>query len=467
MNRTLNVISDLHIGAGSLDDCDAELEEQLLKFLGELTYKKYPVELVINGDFLDFAQSPPWQSTELESSSKDGIPLCFTEEQSFAKFEAITKQHASIFDSLADFLKAKSDNLLTVLPGNHDADLFWESVRARFIESITGYQTFSDRIRIHLEQSYRPDEYPNIWIEHGHQYDPCNNFKPGNVTRWSRSTPPILVDVKDIPRLYECAGTRFLIRYLNQLDAEYPFVDNVKPFSRFLRIFGVSAFTPGYGPLKAAVIVWALLQYLAQTVTHQPGDLLGLDQAGEGPDIVLRSIVSHMSDGEQKRFTDQLAANGFSIDRPIGMLVADKSEAERLMSFLINRLDLIQKFKEKDPSLLNLAGSSGTLTLAKGFSVDETRELKQAARRIFDAESVGAVIMGHTHETADISNGYRYINTGSWTRYYRFSPSDTRTSWAILRSNSFELFPYQLNYVEVSPEQPLMVRKFSFRETFS
>lgn len=464
MNRSLIIISDLHIGAGPLDDCDAELEGHLVDFVSHLASRNDAIELIINGDFLDFAQAPPWQGSELESTGEDGTPLCFTEEQSHAKFLAIEKAHKPIFKVLRSFLSAKPDNLLTVLPGNHDADLFWDSVRSSFIESIAWHQSFRDRIRIHLEQVYRPHGYPEVWIEHGHQYDPCNNFKHSETPCWSEKCPPVFSDLRGITRLYECVGTRFLIKFLNQLDAEYPFVDNVKPFSRFIRIFGVSSFAPGYGPLKATVMVWDLLQYLAQTVTHQPSDLLGLDQPGEGPEKVLTSIIQGMSDSEKKRFTDQLIEHGFPLDRPIGMLITDRPRAEQLMKFLVNHLELIQKFREKDPSLLGLSGSYGTLTLAKGFSVDETKELKQAAARIYNTGMARAVLMGHTHETADQSAGHRYINTGSWTRYYRFASEEERTSWSILRSNSFELFPYQLNYVETSREQTDFIRKVTFRE---
>lgn len=464
MTRILIVISDLHIGAGPLDDCDAELEGHLVAFLSDLASRNEAIELVINGDFLDFAQAPPWQGSELESTGEDGAPLCFTEEQSHAKFLAIEKAHKPIFEALSLFLNAKPDNWLTILPGNHDADLFWDSVHNRLTESIAGHQSFRDRIRIHLEQVYRPHGYSKIWIEHGHQYDPCNDFKHDGEACWSQKCPPIFSDVTGVRRLYECVGTRFLIKFLNQLDAEYPFVDNVKPFSRFIRIFGVSSFTPGYGPLKATVMMWALLQYLAQTVTHQPSDLLGLDQPGEGHEKVLASIIHGMSDGEKKRFTEQLIEHGFPIDRPIGMLIANRLQAEQLMKFLVNHLELIQKFKEKDQSLLSLSGSSGTLTLAKGFSVDETRELKQAAARICTAETAQVVIMGHTHETVDQPECPRYINAGSWTRYYRFVAQDTRPSWAILRSNSFQLFPYQLKYAEITAGQSPTTRLRTYQE---
>ena len=34
--RNTVIISDLHVGAGDLDDCDSELEHQLVRFLGDI-----------------------------------------------------------------------------------------------------------------------------------------------------------------------------------------------------------------------------------------------------------------------------------------------------------------------------------------------------------------------------------------------------------------------------------------------
>ena len=90
MARKLISISDLHISAQALDDFDTEIEDQLVGFLAELGSGSDSVELVINGDFLDFVQAPPAEGGELEAiSSAEGQPLCFTERQSLRKLENI------------------------------------------------------------------------------------------------------------------------------------------------------------------------------------------------------------------------------------------------------------------------------------------------------------------------------------------------------------------------------------------
>jgi hypothetical protein len=274
-SRSLIVISDLHISSGPLDDFDTELEAALVNFISELS-KRGAVELIINGDFLDFVQASPWKDSEFESTSPDGIPLCFTEEQSQLKLESICHAHPQVFKALEELLASDGSHRLTILPGNHDADLFWPSVQETLAARISGGTSCSQRLCFLLDRVYRPHGFESIWIEHGHQYDPINSFFVGGESRWTTLLPPIFIDRQGKRRLYECIGTRFLLRFINTLDYSFPFVDNVKPFSRFLRIFGASALVPGYGPIKAAVTVCAMLKYLGHMAVASPEELLSL-----------------------------------------------------------------------------------------------------------------------------------------------------------------------------------------------
>src|SRR5439155_11225955 len=115
-----------------------------------------------------------------------------------------------------------------------------------------------------LDPVYRPTMCPSVWIEHGHQHDPVNNFLFKGEPCWSANNPPIRRDQWGTERLYECIGTRFLIQFLNDLDKKYPYVDNVKPFWRFLQLFGASALRPGFGSVQAAVAVAFMDAFLAK-----------------------------------------------------------------------------------------------------------------------------------------------------------------------------------------------------------
>jgi UDP-2,3-diacylglucosamine pyrophosphatase LpxH len=460
LKKTTLIISDLHVGAGPLDDCDAELESQLVSFIDQVCVRTAPVELIINGDFLDFAQAPPWSGTQLESITPLGIPLCFTEKQSVAKVEAIVKQHSAIFDGLERFVATNPENTLVINPGNHDADFFWPEVRAMFLQEICDVgRANSTQVFFNLAQVYIPPG-TNIWIEHGNNYDPANQFHvdefdptvgsyAGPRLYWHERNPPILTDKKGEQRLYECLGTRFMIQFLNSLDSQFPFVDNVKPFRKFLKVFGVSALVKGHGPLRATLSVWRMLRYLSTNLATDPGGLLetekdpGMDPAA----LLLREKVKTMSDARTRNFHKSLRARGFNLERSALALLQDRELCVPLLMFLADNLDLIDTLFPDATYLGEDGEADGYLTLAKQINIDETKELTNAARSIAHENEVDLIVMGHTHEPVR-DEELAYFNTGSWTRNYDLGTNKLR-SWEILRSGSEKYFPYELNYVEI------------------
>src|SRR5207249_5698807 len=119
-------------------------------------------------------------------------------------------------------------------------------------------------------------------------------------------------------RLYECPGTRFLIKFLNRLDEDFQFVDNVKPFSRFVRIFGASAFAPGHGMLKVAVIIGRMLAYLNGLALHHRAEVMSLDgTADEFGHRYLQKRLAHMSRADLALLTTRLREEGFAAEIPL------------------------------------------------------------------------------------------------------------------------------------------------------
>jgi UDP-2,3-diacylglucosamine pyrophosphatase LpxH len=447
MSRWLAIISDLHISEGILDDCDEELEGHFVSFIESLHRSADPCELIINGDFLDFVQAAPWSGHELEGSTAEGIPLCFTESQSVEKLKAIEKSHRPIFAAIRTFL-TRDGNRLVILPGNHDPDFYWPRVQERFAAAVCPTAN-SDRLYFCLHRGYRPAGCPWLWIEHGHQFDPVNSFFVGGEERWNPDRPPIFSGADGTRRLYECTGTRFMIRYLNGLDARYPYVDNVKPFSRFIRIFGASALAPGWGPLDAAVAVTKMLAYLSGTAVTRPADLLGVEtDDGDSPPHPLLAWIEQASDTRRREVANELRNEGFKLPMPLDALLDRPDHLARLVEFLANHPELVAGVGEKDPALLG--SNPGTLTLKKGFNADETEDLYAGATRLA-REPITTVVMGHTHEGVERLKPFTYFNTGSWTRYYRFAKKEPTAPWRLLRERSYERFPYQLRYVSVTP----------------
>ena len=449
------ILSDLHIAAGSLDNCDAELETHAVAFFQEHLTRLAPVELVINGDFLDFVQAPPSEGQELESRSPNGVPLCFSQEQSLAKLSTITAAHPRVFQALNAFLDSHPDNTLVVLPGNHDADFFWPAVRSDFSRLIGSHHVRSGRLRIHLESVYRPLRSPGLWVEHGHQHDSCNVFAIDGKHRWSTHFPPILPDLTGQDRLLECVGTRFLIRFLNRLGRDYPFLDNVKPFTRFLQIFGFSAFHPDYGPLKAAVAIWSILEFLTATGMTAPTHLLTLpDSREDSVHPLLRHFRSMPPDG-RALLGEILHRHGTPLrNRSTEMILRDTDCANSCMRILADHIDELGAFRIQDSSLLGFAAPAGTLTLLRRpFLRNESEVLIDIARDVLRRPDVEFVVMGHTHDTKYRPNGLGYCNTGCWIRNHDAQVTIPQ-SWTMLRPDNLNHYPYQLNYAWIPEHSP-------------
>jgi hypothetical protein len=310
-----------------------------------------------------------------------------------------------------------------------------------------------------------------VWIEHGHQYDPINAFFVQQIEEWggmggpkpfwSRASSPVFEGVDGQQRLFECIGTRFLIKFLNGLDADYPFVDNVKPFSRFLKIFGASVGALGYGLGKPAVAVWSMIRFLGNRLISSPEDLLCYrKQTASDAQALVQSMLRPMSQARQEALADQLVAQGYHLEVPLAKLARDAEGAESLLAFLEDHLDLAAGLAADNEGLLG-HGTAGTLSLAKGFNINETELLRAAARSILESGDAEIVVMGHTHERVDDP---AYFNPGCWTRYYTFAPDDPTPAWQVLREDSYRFFPFQMNYVEIVPARVPLVLIETFRE---
>src|SRR3712207_6988128 len=79
-----------------------------------------------------------------------------SEEQSSAKLESIYHAHHRIFNALGDLLGTDRANRLVVLPGNHDADLYWpdrKSTRLNSSHANISYAVFCLKKKKHKHQT--------------------------------------------------------------------------------------------------------------------------------------------------------------------------------------------------------------------------------------------------------------------------------------------------------------------------
>src|ERR1051325_3281730 len=120
------IISDLHIGKNDEFDIFAgpQKSELFASFIESARTDKNPVELVINGDFIDFLQLYPWNE--------------LTREAALSKMEQIASASSHIFKNLGEFLKDPRHRLI-ILPGNHDVELAYPEVGNVLRKAILGH----------------------------------------------------------------------------------------------------------------------------------------------------------------------------------------------------------------------------------------------------------------------------------------------------------------------------------------
>ncbi len=284
--------------------------------------------------------------------------------------------------------------------------------------------------------------------------------RPGERLRGGRKgpveplSPPVFKDRDGTERLLECLGTRFLVRFLNRLDLDYPYVDNVKPFSRFVRLFGVSTFVQAQGSLRATAAVWSMIKFVAKTASQNPVDFLSRPDGSGGARAWLENWVSALSSDERLEFIKLAGEIGEPIEMPLKMHVSDEERAEELLDALAQHPERLDGWPEAPGDVLSIGGTGDELGLAQGFTADDTATLKKAAADVLNAGGVDVVVMGHTHQVVTPAPGLSYFNTGCWTRYYRFANRELTITLPMLRKPSYALFPYQLNYFEVTPGGP-------------
>ena len=207
MRRAL-VLSDLHLGTGHrrgrvniYDDFkeDERLAQLLERYSG--------AHLVLNGDIFDLLKVPVMGQFPDEISERlAGIKL----------FKCL-KGHPRVVQALATFLKNEQSQI-TYLPGNHDMEFIFPGTQALFTRFITGQETHP-RIRFVTEKAHF--ELDGVQFHHGHQFEALHAFDWGQLTLRRTNKDPVL----NLPW-----GSLFILRVLNPLIRERPYVDKVHPF---------------------------------------------------------------------------------------------------------------------------------------------------------------------------------------------------------------------------------------------
>lgn len=384
--RSLLVISDTHIGAGGraegnkLEDfiSDAEFGAWLAALAAESGRDGVEMELVINGDWIEFLQVPAVARFEPNQPYPPTAYAYAAEAAALQRLEIVFERHPSVFFSLRDFLnRGAPRRSLTILFGNHDPELIYSSVQARLCEMLGLAADDADLVAIG-GRSYLKN---GVYIEHGNAYTEA-------VNRFTNPDAPW--DPDDPTQIERPVGSKFVTHFFNELEWERPWVDGVFPISTL--IFFAIAYEPAY----AVRVLQALL-------VAAP-DILG--RAAGGPGVV----AGPATEAVRRQIEDPAAASAL-----IRRLETDPGFAANFTQQVQEAL--IEQGMEPAAADLNAAVAE-LPPVQRARAVEEQYwaqlELAAAAR----AKETGArvVLFGHIHTRVEkmLPSGALYLNTGTW-----------------------------------------------------
>jgi UDP-2,3-diacylglucosamine pyrophosphatase LpxH len=222
VQRTVLVISDIHLGAGlyvgsrrnPLEDFhyDQELVE-FLQYYSQGEYYNRDVELIINGDLFDLLAVPFVSYFDDEFWSEDAA---------LAKLKMILKAHPEVIEALAKFCSIKKKKIVYII-GNHDAEFVFDSLQKHLIEQfpIGARENFE----IHLEENGEYIPIEGIVIKHGHEYELAHHFHPRDS----------IVQANDGKRYFIPPwGSYYVTRVLNKFKEERHHINAVRPVGKFI-----------------------------------------------------------------------------------------------------------------------------------------------------------------------------------------------------------------------------------------
>lgn len=219
------VTSDMHLSAGRFIDGvqnpheDFYFDHEFIEFLEFFSSGNYgdgcEVELILNGDVLDFLNVP----------ISGEFPDVVTEDVAIEKLYAILKGHQEVLEAMQAFV-AKPGKRILYNVGNHDLDLFFPKVRELFCRAVGGTNWTPEKVWVNVEHEFI--DYPEgMRIYHG------NQFEAVHTTNYQQ---PFITENLPEPILYLPWGSLYVIKIINRLKWERDYVDKVKPAKLFLLV---------------------------------------------------------------------------------------------------------------------------------------------------------------------------------------------------------------------------------------
>lgn len=222
ISKTIIVISDIHLGAGAIYQStrntleDFHFDKELVDFLKYFSSGKYlnrEVELIINGDLLDFL-AVPYVNYFDDDYWSEAAALC--------KLEIILAAHSEVIAALVKFITIKNKSI-TYIIGNHDAEMILPRVKQAFLKLFAGENKDKFKILENEDEHYSPEK--DIIIKHGHEFETAHHFS---------SKTSITEDQNGRKYFVPPWGSYYVVRVINKYKEERDFVNAVRPIKKFL-----------------------------------------------------------------------------------------------------------------------------------------------------------------------------------------------------------------------------------------
>jgi UDP-2,3-diacylglucosamine pyrophosphatase LpxH len=448
------ILSDLHLGAGSfgganpLEDFrhDRQFSDFLMSLRDESESAGRPMDLIINGDFVEYLQVPavPVSEYDPRAAYPEDAYRSTTEADAVLRTDLVIAGHRPVFEGLAGFLSERPRRTVTVIKGNHDLQLHWPGVQERIRQALGAVGPRAPLLTF-AARSVLQD---GVYVEHGNQYgDPLNSLD-------DFENP---VDPRHPDRLKTPVGSRFVIEFFNHVEYEKWWVDAVKPIPALI----------AYGMVLEPAFA---LKALAVLLTALPGMVFHPFAAGQGEPPPLEAVRTGAVDEVARRYADDPAfrreldaalgevlqsIGPYNIPTPAGgetgrpsiraqaMSTAGLLRALRGFRARVRRLRRAGRPAPPQPDFLE-AGQR----ISRGFS----DHLVGAAQQILRERGVSLVVFGHTHQARlDVLQGGVYANSGTWTWWRDFSQASREDWQRLLEHPESFTTPHYLTYVRVDP----------------
>ncbi|MBL8636761.1 MAG: metallophosphoesterase [Myxococcales bacterium] len=444
--RKAYIVSDLHLG-GAAPQAEGERGFQictqtaaLADFIDRLATQPAhsPVELVINGDFVDFLAEPAESS---RSGELGWVPLREDEAVAQRLLETVVRRSPDVFAALRRLFA--HGHSLTVLLGNHDIELAYPAVRKVLAQQLG----VPDHMALRFLYDGEAYSIGNALIEHGNRYDGWNAIDYDALRRvcslLSRGQP-----IPSDRRLTPPAGSQLVAQVMNPLKQRFPFVDLLKPEST-AAVPLLLALDPSAKHLIVQLAKLALLakehKLTTPALPTRSGDIsagpgsrggvggeLGFRSGTSDSDAALRAVLGEaLGKEEASRFLQLLSAPEAGVLRSDGLRdgtrgdiaaspVVRGPQRESTWSGGMSWVKLLlASGSDTDARLPALRSALRAFCDPTLFHLDKEspdEPLYRAATELARLGRFQYVVMGHTHLARDLSidGKGRYLNSGTW-----------------------------------------------------